>query len=97
LYHDNAPSCISFFTREFFYRKEHDCHPPTLLSSVSPIENKIKGRYFDTNEANEAKSQVVLNTLAEHDFRVALKKNCRRTKNGTTSGMMVASMPKVSF
>jgi hypothetical protein len=38
------------------------------------LKIKLKGRHFDTNEVIEAKSQVVLNTLREHDFQDALKK-----------------------
>jgi hypothetical protein len=71
LHHDNAPSHTSFFTRDFFYQKEHDCRPPpTLLFFVSPIE----GRYFDTIEVIQAESQAALNALTEHDFQDAFKK-----------------------
>jgi hypothetical protein len=31
--------------------------------SVSPIEDKLKGRHFDTIEVIEAESQAVLDTL----------------------------------
>jgi hypothetical protein len=75
LHHDNAPSHTSFFTREFFYQKQHDCRGPvqTLLFSVSPIEMKLKGGHFDTTEVIEAGSQAVLNTLTEHDLQDAFK------------------------
>jgi hypothetical protein len=49
-----------------------------------------------------AESQAVLNTLTEHDFQDAFK-NSRRAGNGvyarkgTTSWVMVASRPEVSF
>jgi hypothetical protein len=43
LHHDNASSHISFFTRDFFYQKQHDCRPPrTLIFSASQIEDKTK-------------------------------------------------------
>jgi hypothetical protein len=43
LHHDNSPSHISFFTREFLTEKQHGCRPPaTLLFSVSPIEDKTE-------------------------------------------------------
>jgi hypothetical protein len=50
----------------------------------------------------EAESQEVLNTIAEHDFQNAFK-NGRRPRNrayalkGATSGVMVASKPRVGF
>jgi hypothetical protein len=31
-----APSHASFFTREFFYQKQHDCHPPSTLRLCFP-------------------------------------------------------------
>jgi hypothetical protein len=63
---------------------------------------KLKGLHFDTIEVIEAKLQVVLSTLTEHNFQDAFKKgrSCRNgacTQKGTTSRMMVASGPKVSF
>jgi hypothetical protein len=42
--------------------------PSTLLSSVSLIEEKLKGHHFDTIEVIEAESQAVLNILTKHDF-----------------------------
>jgi hypothetical protein len=50
----------------------------------------------------ETELQAVLNILTEHDFQDALK-NGRSVRNGayvwkgTTSRVMVASRPKVSF
>jgi hypothetical protein len=38
------------------------------------VKIKLKSRHFDTNEAIEAESQVVLNTLTERDFQGAFKK-----------------------
>jgi hypothetical protein len=63
---------------------------------------KLKGRHFDTIEVIEAESQVVLNTLTEHDFQDAFKKdrsygNSACTQKRTISRVMMASMPKVSF
>jgi hypothetical protein len=62
----------------------------------------MKGRHFDTNEVIEAESQAVLNTLTEHGFQDAFKNgrsiaNGAYTWMGTTSRVMVASRPKVSF
>jgi hypothetical protein len=34
----------------------------------------MKGRHFDTTEVIVAESQVVLNTVTEHDFQDAFKK-----------------------
>jgi hypothetical protein len=49
--------------------------PTTLLFSLSPqLKIKLKGHRFDTIEVIEAGSQVVLNTLTEHDFQDAFKK-----------------------
>jgi hypothetical protein len=82
-------------TLPFFTKKKHDCHPPPILHfPLSPIE--------DTTEVMEAESQVVLNTLTEHKFQVAFKKNGRSYGNTaymrkTTSRPMAASRPKVSF
>jgi hypothetical protein len=50
----------------------------------------------------EAESQEVLNTLIEHDFQIAFKKwqypsNGAYAQKETTSRVMVASRPKVSF
>jgi hypothetical protein len=38
------------------------------------LKIKLKGRHFDTIGVIKADSQVVLNTLAEHDFQDAFKK-----------------------
>jgi hypothetical protein len=42
------------------------------------LKIKLKGRHFDTNEVIEAESQAVLNTLTEHDFHYAFKKQKKR-------------------
>jgi hypothetical protein len=63
---------------------------------------KLKGSHFDTIEVIEAETQVALNTLTEHDFQDAFKKWqkhwdwCIRCE-WTTSWLMVAIKPKVSF
>jgi hypothetical protein len=41
--------------------------------SVSSIEDKTERRQFYTAEVIKAESQVVLNTLTEHDFQDAFK------------------------
>jgi hypothetical protein len=38
------------------------------------LKIELKGRHVDTAEVIEAESQVVLNTLTEHDFLDAFKK-----------------------
>jgi hypothetical protein len=70
LHHGNAPFLISFFHQGIFDQKQHDCRsPPTLFFSVfSQLNIKLKERYFDTIEVTKAESQVVVNTLTEHDF-----------------------------
>jgi hypothetical protein len=67
------------------------------------LKTKLKVRHFDTTEVTEAEMQAVLNTLMEHNFQDAFKKNGRRAGssayawNGTTLRVIVASRPKVSF
>jgi hypothetical protein len=56
LHHDNAPFHTSFFTSEFFYQKQHDYRPPpTLLFSVSPIEDKTERPPFCHHCCNEGR------------------------------------------
>jgi hypothetical protein len=63
------------FHKVIFGQKQYDCcPPPTLLFSVSPIEEKLKARQFDTTEVIGAELQAVLNTLTEHDFQDSFKK-----------------------
>jgi hypothetical protein len=63
---------------------------------------KLKSSHFDIIEAIEAKSQALLNALTDHDSRMHLKSG-RNAGNGaymrkrTSSRVMVASRPKVSF
>jgi hypothetical protein len=61
---------------------------------------KHKGSYFDTIEVIEAESQVVLNTVTEHNIQDPFKnskstENGTYTQKGTTSRVMVASRLKV--
>jgi hypothetical protein len=77
LHHDNAPSHTSFFTGEFFYQKQHDWHAHLIHLTWPPatyLFPRLKGRHFDTIDAMEAESQVVLNSLTENDFQAAFKK-----------------------
>jgi hypothetical protein len=73
-----------------------------LISSLFPTEDKTERSPFDTIEMIEAELLAVLVTLTEHDFQNVFK-NGRSAGNGayalkgTTSNMMVASRPKVSF
>jgi hypothetical protein len=105
LHHDNAQSHTSLFNRQFFGEKKNNMtvvpHPRNL-STFPRLKIKLKGSHFYTIEVNEAESQAALNTLTEHDFQDALKNgrsagNGAYAQNGTTSRMMVASRPKVSF
>jgi hypothetical protein len=66
------------------------------------LKIKLKGRHFDTVEVIEAESQAVLNALTENDFQDTYKNgrsagNGAHMRKGTTSRVMVASRPKVSF
>jgi hypothetical protein len=69
---------------------------PAYVSLFPRLTIKLKGLHFDTFEVIEAESQAVLNTVTEHYFQDAFQ-NSRSTGNGTTSMVMVASRPKVSF
>jgi hypothetical protein len=60
------------------------------------LKIKLKGHHFDRIVMFEAQSQALLNTLTEHDFQDAFR-NGRNARKGTTSRVMVASMPKVTF
>jgi hypothetical protein len=76
-------------------------HPP-YFSLFPRLKIKQKGRHSDTIEVIGAKSQMVLNTLTEQDFQDAYKNgrsagNGAYARKGTTSRVMVASRPKVSF
>jgi hypothetical protein len=91
------------FHQGIFDQKQRDCHlPPTLLSSVFPIEKKLEDHHFDRIKVTEAESQIVLNTLTEHDFQDAFKKSQEHWDGtymwkGAASRVMVGSGPKVSF
>jgi hypothetical protein len=68
------------------------------------LKIKLKDHRSGTIEVIEAESQVMLNTLTEHEFQDSLKKKKRAEalkmvpmhKRGTTSRVMVASKPKVN-
>jgi hypothetical protein len=60
---------LPFSPANILTKKNMTVVPSTLLSSVSPIEDKS-----DTTEVIEAESQAVLYTLTEHDFQEAFKK-----------------------
>jgi hypothetical protein len=49
-------------------------YPPPYFSLFLQLKIKLKGRHFDSIEMIEAESQVVLNTLTEHNFPDAFKK-----------------------
>jgi hypothetical protein len=76
-------------------------HPP-YLSQFSRLKIKLKGRHFDTTAVIETESLAVLNTLTDHDFEDAFKNgknagNGAYAQKGTTSRVMAASRPIVSF
>jgi hypothetical protein len=89
----------SFFTKNNMTVIRH----APYFSLFPQLKIKLKVYNFDTSGVIDAESQVVLNTLTEHNFQDTLKKNGRSAENGayarkgTTSRLMVASMPKVSF
>jgi hypothetical protein len=76
LHQDDAPSHTSTFTREFWPKatwllSPAPIHPPFLFPR---FKTNQKSRHFDTIEVIESESQVVLNTLTEHDFQNEFKK-----------------------
>jgi hypothetical protein len=76
-------------------------HPP-YFSLFPQLKTKLKRRHFVTIEVIETESQAALNILTDHYSQDTFK-NGRRTGNGayeqkgTTSRVMVASRPEVSF
>jgi hypothetical protein len=64
---------------------------------------KLKGHQCDTNEAIQAESQRVLDTLTEQDFQEAFQKNGQDSgtgvyvQEGTTSWVMAADRPYGEF
>jgi hypothetical protein len=103
LHHDNAPAHTSSFTSDFFYQKQNDCRSTPILLVLFPrLKIKLKGRNFDTIEVIKAESEAVLNTLTDHDFQDTFTNgrsagNSAYSRKGTTSSVMVANRPKVSF
>jgi hypothetical protein len=66
------------------------------------LKIKLKDHRFDTTDVIKAESQAVLNTLTEHNLQDVFKndksaENGAYAQKGTTSKVMVASRPKVSF
>jgi hypothetical protein len=47
---------------------------PSYFPLFLRLKIKLKGLHFDTTEVIKTESQVVLNTLIEHDFQDAFKK-----------------------
>jgi hypothetical protein len=92
LHHDNALFHTSFFIGDFFIKNKMTAVPhPSYFSLFPRLKIKLKGCHFDTIEMMEAESQAVLNALTEHDFQDAY------SRKRTSSGVMLASRPKVSF
>jgi hypothetical protein len=101
LHHDNTPSTLPFSPENFWPKTTWLQSPPTLLFSVSPIEDKTEMPPLWNNWGYPGRMQAVLNTLTEHDFQDAFKKLSEAlgayTCKWTTSSVMVTSGPKVSF
>jgi hypothetical protein len=57
------------------YQKQHVIPHPPYFSLFPRLKMKLRGQHFDTIEVIEAESRAVLNTLKEHEFPDALKKN----------------------
>jgi hypothetical protein len=76
LHHDNAPSCTSFFTREFLFTKTNMAVIPTdpTFRCFPLLKIKLKGRHFDTIEVIETDLQTALNNLREQDLQDVFKK-----------------------
>jgi hypothetical protein len=74
LHHDNAPA-HSFFTGKFVIKNNWIVVPhPPYFTLFPRVKIKPYGRHFDTVEVIKVESQVVLNTLKEHNFQDAFKK-----------------------
>jgi hypothetical protein len=98
LHHDNT----SYFISDFFYQKQHGCRPPpTLLFSVSPIEDKTERLPFWHNWGNRCR--IVAEYLSQNTTSMMHLKNDRKagngthTRKGTNSRVMVVTRPEVSF
>jgi hypothetical protein len=76
-------------------------HPP-YVSLFPKLKIKMKGLNFDTFVVIEAQSLSELNSPTGHGFQDTFKngrsaRNSAYAQRGTTSWLMVASRPKVSF
>jgi hypothetical protein len=82
LHRHNAPSHSSFFTRECLTKSNMTIVPhPPYFYLFPQLKIKLTGHYFDTLEVSKAEPQV----------------NGVCAWKGTTSRVMVAIRPKVSF
>jgi hypothetical protein len=95
LNHENATSHTSFFTTGYLSKNKHDCRPHSPNFSLFARLKILKCSHFDAIEVNDAEAQAMLNTLTEHDFQDAFK--MAEARKETTSRLMVASKPEVSF
>jgi len=83
LHHDNAPSQTSVLTHQFLAKNKiavipHPLYSPDLALCdfflFPKMKLKLKGRWFNTIEEIQAKSQRVLYTLTEKDFQEVFQK-----------------------
>jgi hypothetical protein len=92
----------SFFTRGSLAKNNTTVIRTHSTFLFPRLKIKLKDCHFDRVEVIEAESEAMLNTLTEHDFQDAFKKRQKLWERficveGTTSRMMVASRPNVSF
>jgi hypothetical protein len=67
-------SHTSSFIEEFFTKSNMTVVPhPAHFSPFSRVKIKLKGRHFIAVEVIEAESQVMMDTVTEHDFQSAFK------------------------
>jgi hypothetical protein len=103
LLHHNAPSHTFFFTMEFFYQKQHDCHPPpTQLFCFHDWRQNWKAAILTQLRWSRQNRKQCWTPSQNMTSRMHLKSgrsagNCAYARKGTTSRVMVANRPKVSF
>jgi hypothetical protein len=101
LHPDTAQSHTSFFIRKFLTKNNMTVVPAHHTSMFSRVKIKLKGRHFVAVEVTEAESQVMLNTVTEHDFQSATMAGALKTMHTHGRGLLgvvvVTSRPKINF